>query len=357
MIKTGIIGATGYAGQQLVSLLINHPEAEVTFVSSNSYAGQSFSDIYPQFYRILDQKLLSTEEAKAAIGDVDVVFTALPNGLVFEIAEIAMEKGTKIVDFSADFRLDDPAVYEEWYKTKHTAPQLVSRQVYGLPELWRDRIRNAQLVANPGCYTTASILAVSALLREEGLADKKHIIIDAKSGITGSGRKANVSLLYAEAGESIKAYGIANHRHTPEIEEQLSLAAGEEMLINFTPHLVPMNRGILITAYASLKSTLQPDGTRAFPSYEEVRAAYDKYYDKEKFVRVLDKNVCPETKWVEGSNYVDVNFKIDERTGRVIMMGAMDNLVKGAAGQAVQNMNLMFGLPETKGLELVPMFP
>ena len=201
MIKTGIIGATGYAGQQLVSLLINHPEAEVTFVSSNSYAGQSFSDIYPQFYRILDQKLLSTEEAKAAIGDVDVVFTALPNGLVFEIAEIAMEKGTKIVDFSADFRLDDPAVYEEWYKTKHTAPQLVSRQVYGLPELWRDRIRNAQLVANPGCYTTASILAVSALLREEGLADKKHIIIDAKSGITGSGRKANVSLLYAEAGE------------------------------------------------------------------------------------------------------------------------------------------------------------
>ena len=167
MIKTGIIGATGYAGQQLVSLLINHPEAEVTFVSSNSYAGQSFSDIYPQFYRILDQKLLSTEEAKAAIGDVDVVFTALPNGLVFEIAEIAMEKGTKIVDFSADLRLDDPEVYEEWYKTKHTAPQLVSRQVYGLPELWRDRIRNAQLVADPGCYTTASILAVSALPREK----------------------------------------------------------------------------------------------------------------------------------------------------------------------------------------------
>lgn len=227
--------------------LINHPEAEVTFVSSNSYAGQSFSDIYPQFYRILDQKLLSTEEAKAAIGDVDVVFTALPNGLVFEIAEIAMEKGTKIVDFSADFRLDDPEVYEEWYKTKHTAPQLVSRQVYGLPELWRDRIRNAQLVANPGCYTTASILAVSALLREEGLADKKHIIIDAKSGITGSGRKANVSLLYAEAGESIKAYGIANHRHTPEIEQELSKVAGAPICLQFTPHLMPMKRGILAT--------------------------------------------------------------------------------------------------------------
>lgn len=217
-------------------------------------------------------------------------------------------------------------------------------------------MKNARLVANPGCYPTCSTLSIYPLLKE-GLIDPSTVIIDAKSGTSGAGRGAKVDNLYCEVNENIKAYGVANHRHTPEIEEQLSLAAGEEMLINFTPHLVPMNRGILITAYASLKSTLQPDGTRAFPSYEEVRAAYDKYYDKEKFVRVLDKNVCPETKWVEGSNYVDVNFKIDERTGRVIMMGAMDNLVKGAAGQAVQNMNLMFGLPETKGLELVPMFP
>ena len=208
MIKAGIIGATGYAGQQLASLLVNHPEAEIKFVSSNSYAGQLFSDIYPQFYKILDMPLLSTEEAKAAMSDVDLVFTALPNGLVFELAQLALEKGIKIIDFSADFRLDDPDVYEEWYKTEHTAKDLISKQVYGLAELWRDKIKGADLIANPGCYTTASILAISALLREDGLVDTDHIIIDAKSGITGSGRKKDLSLLYAEAGESVKAYGI-----------------------------------------------------------------------------------------------------------------------------------------------------
>ena len=340
MIKTGIIGATGYAGQQLVSLLINHPEAEVTFVSSNSYACQSFSDFYPQFYRFMDHKLLSTEEAKAAIGDVDVVFTALPNGLVFEIAEIAMEKGTKIVDFSADFRLDDPAVYEEWYKTKHTAPQLVSRQVYGLPELWRDRIRNAQLVANPGCYTTASILAVSALLREEGLADKKHIIIDAKSGITGSGRKANVSLLYAEAGESIKAYGIANHRHTPEIEQELSKVAGAPICLQFTPHLMPMKRGILATIYIDLLKDVTED---------DLYAIYQKYYGDEKFVRIR-RGMC-ETRFVTGTNYCDISVRVDRRTNRAIITSCIDNMMKGAAGQALQNMNIICGLEESAGLD------
>ena len=234
MIKAGIIGATGYAGQQLVSLLVNHPEAEIKFVSSNSYAGQLFSDIYPQFYKILDMKLLSTEEAKAAMDDVDVVFTALPNGLVFELAGLALEKGIKIIDFSADFRLDDPDVYEEWYKTEHTAKDLIKKQVYGLAELWRDNIKGADLIANPGCYTTASILAISALLREEGLVDTDHIIIDAKSGITGSGRKKDIALLYTEAGESVKAYGIAHHRHTPEIEQELSKVAGKELQFLFS---------------------------------------------------------------------------------------------------------------------------
>ena len=340
MIKAGIIGATGYAGQQLVSLLVNHPEAEIKFVSSNSYAGQLFSDIYPQFYKILDMPLLSTEEAKEAMGDVDVVFTALPNGLVFELAELALSKGIKIIDFSADFRLDDPDVYEEWYKTEHTAKDLISKQVYGLAELWRDKIKGADLIANPGCYTTASILAISALLREEGLVDTDHIIIDAKSGITGSGRKKDLALLYAEAGESVKAYGIAHHRHTPEIEQELSKVAGKEIQVQFTPHLMPMKRGILATIYADLKKDVTED---------DLYAVYEKYYGKENFIRIR-RGMC-ETRFVVGTNFCDISVRVDQRTHRAIITSCIDNMVKGAAGQAVQNMNVAFGLEETAGLK------
>ncbi len=340
MVKTGIIGATGYAGQQLVSLLVNHPEAEITFVSSNSYAGQLFSDIYPQFYKILDKPLLSTQEAMDAIGDVDVVFTALPNGLVFDIARAVKEKGKKLVDFSADFRLDDAAVYEEWYKTEHTAKDLIEEQVYGLPELWRDDIKDAQLVGNPGCYTTASILAISALLREEGLVDKKHIVIDAKSGITGSGRKGSVSLIYAEAGESIKAYGIANHRHTPEIEQELSKVAGEEIMVQFTPHLMPMKRGILATIYIDLLKDVTED---------DLYAIYEKYYGDEKFVRIR-RGMC-ETRFVVGTNYCDISVRVDKRTHRAIITSCIDNMIKGAAGQALQNMNILCGFDEATGLD------
>lgn len=340
MIKAGIIGATGYAGQQLVSLLVNHPEAEIKFVSSNSYAGQLFSDIYPQFYKILDMPLLSTEEAKAAMSDVDVVFTALPNGLVFELAQLALEKGIKIIDFSADFRLDDPDVYEEWYKTEHTAKDLISKQVYGLAELWRDKIKGADLIANPGCYTTASILAISALLREDGLVDTDHIIIDAKSGITGSGRKKDLSLLYAEAGESVKAYGIAHHRHTPEIEQELSKVAGKEIQVQFTPHLMPMKRGILATIYVDLKKDVTED---------DLYAVYEKYYGDENFIRIR-RGMC-ETRFVVGTNFCDISVRVDRRTHRAIITSCIDNMVKGAAGQAVQNMNVAFGLEETAGLK------
>lgn len=340
MIKAGIIGATGYAGQQLASLLVNHPEAEIKFVSSNSYAGQLFSDIYPQFYKILDMPLLSTEEAKAAMSDVDVVFTALPNGLVFELAQLALEKGIKIIDFSADFRLDDPDVYEEWYKTEHTAKDLISKQVYGLAELWRDKIKGADLIANPGCYTTASILAISALLREEGLVDTDHIIIDAKSGITGSGRKKDLSLLYAEAGESVKAYGIAHHRHTPEIEQELSKVAGKEIQVQFTPHLMPMKRGILATIYVDLKKDVTED---------DLYAVYEKYYGDENFIRIR-RDMC-ETRFVVGTNFCDISVRVDQRTHRAIITSCIDNMVKGAAGQAVQNMNVAFGLEETAGLK------
>ena len=340
MIKAGIIGATGYAGQQLASLLVNHPEAEIKFVSSNSYAGQLFSDIYPQFYKILDMPLLSTEEAKAAMSDVDVVFTALPNGLVFELAQLALEKGIKIIDFSADFRLDDSDVYEEWYKTEHTAKDLISKQVYGLAELWRDKIKGADLIANPGCYTTASILAISALLREDGLVDTDHIIIDAKSGITGSGRKKDLSLLYAEAGESVKAYGIAHHRHTPEIEQELSKVAGKEIQVQFTPHLMPMKRGILATIYVDLKKDVTED---------DLYAVYEKYYGDENFIRIR-RGMC-ETRFVVGTNFCDISVRVDQRTHRAIITSCIDNMVKGAAGQAVQNMNAAFGLEETTGLK------
>ena len=253
----------------------------------------------------------------------------------------------KVIDLSADFRIKDRAVYEKWYGIEHKSPQFLQEAVYGLCEVNREKIRTARLVANPGCYPTCSFLTIYPLVKE-GVIDPNTIIIDAKSGTSGAGRGAKVNNLFCEVNENIKAYGVTTHRHTPEIEEQLSYQAGMPVIINFTPHLVPMNRGILVTAYAALLKEMKE---------EEIREIYRCYYEKEQFVRVLEEGVCPETRWVEGSNYVDVNFKIDLRTNHVIMMGAMDNLVKGAAGQAVQNMNLMFGFCEQEGLMQVPMFP
>lgn len=346
MIKAGIIGATGYAGGELVRILTGHKDVEIKWYGSRSYIDKKYAEVYQNMFQIVDDKCMD-DNMEALADEVDVIFTATPQGLCASLVNEEILSKVKIVDLSADFRIKDVATYEEWYKIQHPTPQFIPEAVYGLCEVNREAVKKARLVANPGCYPTCSTLSIYPLLKE-GLIDPGTIIIDAKSGTSGAGRGAKVDNLYCEVNENIKAYGVANHRHTPEIEEQLSYAAGEPVLINFTPHLVPMNRGILITAYASLKKEV---------SYEEVKAAYDKYYANEKFVRVLEKDVCPQTKWVEGSNYVDVNFKIDPRTKRVIMMGAMDNLVKGAAGQAVQNMNLMFGLKESEGLELVPMFP
>lgn len=346
MIKAGIIGATGYAGGELVRVLTGHKDVEIKWYGSRSYIDKKYAEVYQNMFQIVDDKCMD-DNMEALADEVDVIFTATPQGLCASLVNEEILSKVKIVDLSADFRIKDVATYEEWYKIQHPTPQFIPEAVYGLCEINREAVKKARLVANPGCYPTCSTLSIYPLLKE-GLIDPGTIIIDAKSGTSGAGRGAKVDNLYCEVNENIKAYGVANHRHTPEIEEQLSYAAGQPVLINFTPHLVPMNRGILITAYASLKKEV---------SYEEVKAAYDKYYANEKFVRVLEKDVCPQTKWVEGSNYVDVNFKIDPRTKRVIMMGAMDNLVKGAAGQAVQNMNLMFGLKESEGLELVPMFP
>ena len=346
MIKVGIIGATGYAGGELVRILSGHKDAEIKWYGSRSYIDRKYADVYRNMFQIVDAVCMDDNMEELA-SQVDVIFTATPQGLCASLVNEEILSKTKIIDLSADFRLKDVKVYEEWYKIEHKAPRFLEEAVYGLCEVNRESVRNARLVANPGCYTTCSILTAYPLAKE-GLIDMSTLIIDAKSGTSGAGRGAKVPNLFCEVNENIKAYSVASHRHTPEIEEQLGYAAGEQVTLSFTPHLVPMNRGILATEYAKLTKDV---------SWEDVKAVYDKYYGDEKFIRVLDKDVCPETKWVEGSNYVDIGFKIDSRTNRIIMMGVIDNLVKGAAGQAVQNMNLMFGLEESEGLELVPMFP
>ena len=346
MIKAGIIGATGYAGAELVRLLAGHKDVDIVWCGSRSYINDNYANVYRNFCKIVDARCLDDNLGELA-DQADVIFTATPQGFLASVLTEEILEKTKVIDLSADFRIKDVAVYEKWYSIEHKSPQFLAEAVYGLCEINREKIRGARLVANPGCYTTCSILTAYPLARE-GLIDMDTLIVDAKSGTSGAGRGAKVPNLFCEVNENIKAYGVATHRHTPEIEEQLGYAAGRPVTLSFTPHLVPMNRGILATEYASLKEMV---------SWEEVKKIYEKYYGKETFIRVLDQGVCPETKWVEGSNYVDIGFQIDPRTGRIILMGAIDNLVKGAAGQAVQNMNLLFGLPETQGLELVPMFP
>ena len=352
MVKVGIIGATGYAGAELVRILMGHKDAEIVWYGSRSYIDKKYYEVYQNMFQIVED-ICKDDNLEELASLVDVIFTATPQGYLAGILTEEILQKVKIVDLSADYRIKDVATYEKWYGIEHKSPQFIEEAVYGLCEINRDKVtKQTRLIANPGCYTTCSILTAYPMVKE-GLIDVDTLIVDAKSGTSGAGRGAKVPNLFCEVNENIKAYGVASHRHTPEIEEQLGYAGNCQVTINFTPHLVPMNRGILATEYAKLKR--KADGT--LPTYEEVKAVYDKYYGKEKFVRVLDKGVCPETKWVEGSNYVDINFVIDERTGRIVMMGALDNLVKGAAGQAVQNMNLLFGLSESEGLELVPCFP
>ena len=346
MIRAGIIGATGYAGGELVRILLGHKNAEIKWFGSRSYIDKKYASVYRNMFQIVEDTCLDDNIEELA-NQVDVIFTATPQGYLSSILNEDILKKVKVVDLSADYRIKDVSVYEAWYQIEHKSPQLIQEAVYGLCEINREKIKNARLIANPGCYTTCSILTAYPLVKE-GLIDADTLIIDAKSGTSGAGRGAKVPNLFCEVNENMKAYGVTSHRHTPEIEEQLGYAAGREIKVNFTPHLVPMNRGILVTEYAVLTGKT---------TYEQIKEVYDSYYADEKFVRVLDKDVCPETKWVEGSNYTDINFKIDERTGRIIMMGALDNLVKGAAGQAVQNMNLLFGEKESEGLEFVPVFP
>ena len=346
MIKAGMIGSTGYAGGELARLLLQRDDVEILWYGSRSYVGQKYASVYPNLFKIVDENC-QDDAIKELADQVDVIFTATPQGLCASLIDEEILSKVKVIDLSADFRIKDQEVYKKWYKLEHKSPQFLDEAVYGLPEVNREKVKTARLIANPGCFPTCSFLAVYPMVKE-GLIDPNTLIIDAKSGTSGAGRGAKTDNLYCEVNESIKAYGVGTHRHTPEIEEQLSYAAGQPVTISFTPHLVPMNRGILVTAYASLNGTV---------TEEEARAVYEKYYQNEYFVRLLEPGAVPQTRWVEGSNFADVNFKIDPRTNRVVMMGAIDNMVKGAAGQAIQNMNLMFGLPEQTGLKQLPMFP
>ena len=342
MINVGIVGSTGYGGCELVRFWLTHPNVHIEWVSSRTYSDQEYSDVYKGYFTLLDQKCVD-ENLEKYLDNVDVVFFATPQGVCAKMVSEEVLKKVKVIDLSADYRIKDVETYESWYGIKHASPEFIQEAVYGLCEINREDVKNARLIANPGCYPTCSILSIYPLAKA-GLIDMNTLIIDAKSGTSGAGRGAKVQNLYCEVNESIKAYGVASHRHTPEIEEQLGYASSSKVLLNFTPHLIPMNRGILITAYASLK-----DGV----SEEDVKNAYDIYKD-EYFVRVLKEGNVPEVRNVKCSNFVDVAYKVDPRTHRVIMMGAMDNLVKGAAGQAIQNMNIMFGLDEKTGLMLAP---
>ncbi|MBE6009013.1 MAG: N-acetyl-gamma-glutamyl-phosphate reductase, partial [Lachnospiraceae bacterium] len=327
-------------------LITQHPQAEIKCMTARSDAGKSYAEVYGN-YKEIDERILTEDDLATVAEECDVVFIALPHGVAAKSVTEDILSKTKIIDLGADFRLKDADIYEKWYKVKHENREMLKGAVYGLCEVNRDIIKGKSLVANPGCYTTCSILTMYPLLKE-GLVETKGMIIDAKSGVSGAGRNVLQQSLYCERNECVKPYGVANHRHTPEIEEQLGYAAGEDITLIFTPHLIPMNRGILSTCYAKLKEGF---------TYDDVKAAYEKYYAEEKFVRLTKRGVWPETRWVKGTNYLDIGFEIDERTNTVIAAGAIDNLVKGAAGQAVQNMNILFGLDEKTGLELVPVFP
>jgi len=347
MIKVGIMGAAGYAGLGLIQLLNNHKEAEVVWASSEeAHAGRKLSEIRPAIFGLTDI-VCSAPDISGLIDKADVIFFALPNGLAMKWAPKVLAKGKKVIDISADFRIRDLAEYSDWYKIQHASPDLVKEAVYGLPELFSDRIKKASLIANPGCYPTASILGAAPLLKHK-LVDPDSIIIDAKSGVSGAGMALTDITHFPECNENVRAYGVASHRHNPEIDQILGDVAGSKLRTSFTPHLMPMNRGILATIYADLQEKVPA---------EEIHLIYKGFYKDAAFVRVLDKGKLPATKYVSGSNYCDINIVVDERVGRVVVLSAIDNLIKGAAGQAVQNMNLICGLDEKAGLDRMPLYP
>ena len=341
--RAAIIGATGYTGLELIRILSRHPEVEITALTSERYAGQRYDRVYPAVGTIAS-RLLEPLNTEAIAPRADVIFTAVPHKEAMQVVPAFIKKKKKVIDLSADFRLSNKATYEKWYET-HTAPELLEKAVYGLPEINRKKIKKAQLVANPGCYPTSIILPLTPLLKN-GLIDTGTIIADSKSGVSGAGRSLKTGSLFCEASESFKAYSILKHRHQPEIEEQLSSLCGKPVGITFAPHLLPMNRGMLSTIYVTLRSPL---------SSKALHDCLKSYYKNEPFVRILPEGTLPQTGWVRGSNYCDIGFALSGR--RLVLVSVIDNLVKGASGQAVQNMNIMMGFKETLAIDHVPMYP
>lgn len=338
MIKVAVLGATGYAGIELVRILSSHSETELKILGSQSFDGQPISEVYGNFAHVLDMDCQKLDLEK--VKECDVAFTALPHGASKEVIPSLIEQGIKVIDLSGDFRYDDIEVYEKWYSQEHSAPELLKEAVYGMPELYREKIKSARLIGNPGCYTTCSILGAYPILAS-GLGSSENIIVDAKSGVTGAGRGLGLAYHFCECTENTKAYKVATHRHTSEIEQELSKAAGKDVMISFTPHLIPQKRGILATIYVNLTKKC---------TTEELVQIYKDFYKDEYFVRVKDAGKLPETKHVAGSNFVDIGVVVDGRLNRAVIVSALDNIYKGAAGQAVQNMNLLFGLDEKTGI-------
>ncbi|MCI5188378.1 MAG: N-acetyl-gamma-glutamyl-phosphate reductase [Candidatus Electrothrix sp. AS4_5] len=349
MLKVGIIGASGYTGVELARILSTHPEVELTVATSRQYAGKPLAEVFPNLRKRVDLvcENLGPEEL---VDRADFFFAAVPHKTAMDLVPILLNAGKKVVDLSADFRIRDAAVYEEWYQP-HSSIECIEEAVYGLPELYRDQVKNARLTANPGCYPTSIILGLAPLLRE-GLIDPAHLIIDSKSGTSGAGRSANVGTLFCEVTDGFRAYKVGGqHRHIPEIEQELTVLAGQPVTISFTPHLLPISRGILSTMYAPLSNEISAT------TETEIQELYESTYTDEPFVRVCPAGSFPATQHVRGSNCCDIGIKVDVRTGRIIIVSAIDNVAKGASGQAVQNMNLMNGFDETCALMGAPFFP
>jgi len=348
--RVAIVGASGYSGEELVRLLLGHPQVELAAVTSRQYAGQTLAQIFPRFGHLPAARGLkfSAPQAEQLARQAEVVFLALPHGVAAEFAVPLLAQGAIVIDLSADFRVRDAAVYKDFYAHDHPAPELLKEAVYGSPELYRDQIRSSRLIASPGCYPTSILLPVVPLLRA-GLIQPTNIVADSLSGVSGAGRKAELDYLFVECNESVRPYGLPKHRHLSEIEQELSAAAGSNVVIQFTPHLIPVNRGILTTLYTQPNAAINT-ATAAADFSAKVAACYQAAYGQEPFVRILEGKALPDTKNVVGSNVLELAWRVDPRTGRLIVMSAEDNLVKGASGQAVQSMNLVCGFPETAGL-------
>lgn len=344
--SVAIVGASGYSGEELVRLLLSHPQAELATVTSRQYAGQTLAQVFPKFAQYPQARALHFSEPKVELlaKEAETVFLALPHGVAAEFAAPLLQHGCRIIDLSADFRVKSAAVYKEFYAHEHPAPELLAQAVYGLPEIRRAEIQEASLIASPGCYPTSILLPIIPLLKA-GLIEPGGIIADSLSGVSGAGRKAETDYLFVECNESVRPYGLPKHRHLSEIEQELSIAARTEVIMQFTPHLIPVNRGILTTLY------LRPAAHHAEAStLEQVNACYLAAYGQEPFVRLLESKRLPDTKNVVGTNVIEIAWRLDPRTGRLIVMSALDNLLKGASGQAVQSLNLACGWPETAGL-------